>query len=341
MIELHEYGSHEVHKALKLARYLEEAGPESREERAIVELAIELQKAVSRSGCVHMRVESESWAQALEAFTKARCRETSTAAREVLEGLPRFSSGESNAQDGLTCQSCGYQYTLSLKPGDEPTAFCDSCAHEAVDTLANELSVMHELWCNVRTHVDEYPAHIELKARAAQLEGERDALAAELDALGEREATLSRQLQGALNTLENAVHENEDMRAELADQCRISCEAQAERDRLRQTVGDARRRPPAVHSGEGYRVTVELDPQPTSAVLVQMHETFDPETVLELETMVDAYINRGAKYSQREFNRVLERLRERCDHEGIGKPGCTTCDPRTGPRVGASRREQE
>ena len=28
-----------------------------------------------------------------------------------------------------------------------------------------------------------------------------------------------------------------------------------------------------------------------------------------------------------------------CSHEGIGLPGCTTCDPSTGPRAGASRRE--
>lgn len=27
-----------------------------------------------------------------------------------------------------------------------------------------------------------------------------------------------------------------------------------------------------------------------------------------------------------------------CTHEGIGLPGCTTCDPRTGPRAGASKR---
>lgn len=30
---------------------------------------------------------------------------------------------------------------------------------------------------------------------------------------------------------------------------------------------------------------------------------------------------------------------QRCDHAGIGLPGCTTCDPMTGPRAGASNRE--
>jgi hypothetical protein len=187
----------------------------------------------------HGSLKAASWAHTLDAFTKVR-QPPDEAAQKVLNALTRFCSEELDELEPPKCFGCGYDYVLA--PGSERSALCTTCAHEAVDTLANELTVFQELWRNLRVQVDQYPEHAELKAQLERVTRERD------EAL-KWSNFHDQQAQRIMRQRDEAERERNTLRAEL--------DAFGEREQSTPS-----RRPPAVHRGEGYRVIVELD-EPT------------------------------------------------------------------------------
>jgi hypothetical protein len=69
--------------------------------------------------------------------------------QDVLDALTRFGTTEQDTSEPPTCFGCGDEYTF-IDDKLEATAFCDPCAHEAVDVLANEVEMLRANLANYK-----------------------------------------------------------------------------------------------------------------------------------------------------------------------------------------------